>query len=416
MNPIQIIAEVISIGDEMTSGSRVDTNAAWLSRRLSDLGIHVAFHTTVGDTLSHNIEVFRAAVARADVIVATGGLGPTQDDLTRESLAIVANQPLEFRQAAMDHIAALFARHDFQMPERNRVQAMFPAGSGEIPNLQGTAPGIDLQVLREGRSSSRIFALPGVPAEMTRMFDDTVAPRIVEQFRSGNVIRQHVMKLFGIGESEMERRLGDMISRERQPRVGITVSAATISLRITAMANSEQVCQTLIEQTRTEILQKVPEYHFGDGEDFEQHQTIDDLLVNRNESLVIVELGRAALLGNLFASLGAGSCLAGSLGFPDAETMCKRLDVDSVDDAVRRIKANYAADWLILIDHYPAITTELADRRPKHTIEMTFARPDGEWIKSERVVASHPDIVHWIVAKATMARFRRMLGETQIDS
>ncbi len=411
MNPAQIIAEVISIGDEMTSGSRVDTNSAWLSRRLSDLGIHVAFHTTVGDTLSHNIDVFRIAVERADVIVATGGLGPTQDDLTRQSLAVVADQPLEFRQSAMDHIASLFARHDFEMPESNRVQAMFPVGSQEIPNLHGTAPGIDLQVPRDGHTHSRIFALPGVPAEMTRMFDDTVAPRIVNQFRSGNVIRQHVMKLFGIGESEMERRLGDMISRERQPRVGITVSAATISLRITAMAKSEQECQKLIDQTRAEILQKVPEYYFGDGEDFEQHQTIDDLLVERNESLVIVELGRATLLGNLFASLGIGSCLAGSLGFSDAASMLKRMEVAAVDDAVKRIKANYAADWLILIDHYPDVTTESADRRPKNTIQMTFARPDGELIQSERVVASHPDIVHWIVAKATMARFRKMLGE-----
>ncbi len=404
-------AEVISIGDEMTSGSRVDTNAAWLSQRLSDLGIHVAFHSTVGDTLSHNIGVFRSAVDRADVIVATGGLGPTQDDLTREALAAVAGQPLEFRQSAMDHIASLFARHDFEMPESNRVQAMFPAGSDEIFNSHGTAPGIDIQVPREGRSPSRIFALPGVPAEMTRMFDETVAPRIVDQFRGGNVIRQHVMKLFGIGESEMERRLGDMISRDRAPRVGITVSAATISLRISALAESEQACQWMIDETRNEILQKVPEYFFGDGEEFEQHHAIDRVLGDRHETLVIVELGRATLLGNMFASLGSESCLAGSLGFADSESMLTHIGVSSIDDAIATIKSNYHADWLILIDQYPEITTEVAEKRRKNTIQMTFARPDGELLKSERVVASHPDIVHAIVAKATMARFRRMLGE-----
>ncbi len=139
-------------------------------------------------------------------------------------------------------------------------------------------PQVLICLSREGKPASRIFALPGVPAEMTRMFDETVAPRIVEGFGKNVVIRQHVMKLFGIGESEMERRLGDMISRERQPRVGITVSAATISLRNFGPGQSGGKCQALIDQTRAEVLEKVPEYYFGDGEDFEQHHAIDKVL------------------------------------------------------------------------------------------------------------------------------------------
>ena len=98
MSSNQRIAEVISIGDEMTSGARLDTNGQWLSRRLGELGIQVAFHTTVGDTLSHNVDVFRSATQRADIIIATGGLGPTRDDLTREALSTLAGQPLELRQ------------------------------------------------------------------------------------------------------------------------------------------------------------------------------------------------------------------------------------------------------------------------------------------------------------------------------
>lgn len=411
MTKQQTTAEVISIGDEMTSGARVDTNAAWLSQRLSDLGVRVEFHSTVGDTLSHNVDVFRTAVDRADVIVATGGLGPTEDDLTREALAEVSGQPLEFRQDAMDHIQSLFARHNFEMPERNRVQAMFPSGSDDIFNPHGTAPGIDISIAREGRSASRIFALPGVPAEMIRMFDDTVAPRIIERFGNELRIRQHVMKLFGIGESEMERRLGDMISRDRQPRVGITVSAATISLRISAMGASESECQMLIDKTRREVLEKVPEYHFGDGESFEQHHAIDAMLKQRNESLVIVELGRATMLGNVFASLGAGSCLKGSLGFADAESMLEHFGTDSLDDAITVVKEAYQADWLILIDKYPVLITDPTAKRPKTTVFMTFASPDGELLKSDREIAGHPDIVHPIIAKATMARFRRTLAD-----
>lgn len=411
MSESQVTAEVVSIGDEMTSGARVDTNAAWLSQRLSDLGIHVTFHSTVGDTLSQDIEVFRTAAERADVIVATGGLGPTQDDLTREALAAVVDQPLEFRQSAMDHIESLFQRLGREMPERNRMQAMFPVGSQEVFNPHGTAPGIDLLVPRVGRSPSRIFALPGVPAEMKRMFDETVAPRIVEGFGKNIVIRQHVMKLFGIGESEMERRLGDMISRQRQPRVGITVSAATISLRISAMSDSEEKCQQLIDQTRNEVLEKVPQYHFGDGDGFEQHHAIDQILTERGESLAIAELGYSTLLGNMFASLGPESCLRGSVGFADAKAMMQHFGTATLDEAMEKLKADYQADWLIVIDAYPAATAKSTDARPTSTIQMTILTPTGEAVRTERVIGSHPDILHPIIAKATMAKFRKTLRE-----
>jgi len=153
-------AEVISIGDELTSGQRLDTNCQWLSLRLAELGVETAFHTTVADDLDANIEVFRHALARADVVVATGGLGPTADDLTREVLARSVGQELVLYPDALAHVEGLFAKRGRPMPERNKVQAYFPASSRVIPNPQGTAPGIDLDVPREGRGPSRAFALP----------------------------------------------------------------------------------------------------------------------------------------------------------------------------------------------------------------------------------------------------------------
>ena len=245
----QLTAEVISIGDEMTSGARLDTNTQWLSRRLGDLGIKVSFHTTVADTLEQNVDVFRIAAERVDILVSTGGLGPTRDDLTREALANVLGTPLELNPSAMQHIEQMFARRKRKMPERNRVQAMFPTGSQQIFNPQGTAPGIDMMIPREESGQSRVFALPGVPAEMKRMFDETVAERILAENGPGTEIKQHVMKFFGTGESDMENRLGSMIARDREPRVGITVSTATISLRITATGKDAVDCQTQIEQT-----------------------------------------------------------------------------------------------------------------------------------------------------------------------
>ena len=148
-------AEIISIGDELTSGQRLDTNSQWLSERLGEIGVRVLYHTTVADDLAANVRVFEQAVDRVDVVIATGGLGPTADDLTREVLARLAGAPLELHKDIVEQIRGLFARFGRAMPEQNTVQAMFPAGSRVIPNPTGTAPGIAL------KSRARGAAAPG---------------------------------------------------------------------------------------------------------------------------------------------------------------------------------------------------------------------------------------------------------------
>ena len=171
-------AEIIAIGDEITSGQLLDTNTQWLSQRLEELGVRVLYHSTVGDELAPCVEVFRQAIDRADVVVATGGLGPTADDLTREALAEATGRPLQLDADALEHIRAMFARRKRPMPPQNELQAMFPAGSRVVRNPHGTAPGIDLEVPRAGRSPCRIICLPGVPAEMVEMWHDSVAATI----------------------------------------------------------------------------------------------------------------------------------------------------------------------------------------------------------------------------------------------
>lgn len=405
-----LICEIISIGDEMTSGARLDTNAQWLSRRVGELGVTVEFHTTVGDTLSHNVDVFRTAANRADVIVATGGLGPTRDDLTREALAEVVGRPLEFRDAAMQHIESMFARRKREMPDRNKVQAMFPVGSDEIFNPQGTAPGIDLAVDRPGQTPSRIYALPGVPAEMKRMFDETVAPRILQQSGGASCIRHWVMKFFGTGESDMEARLGEMIARDRQPRVGITVSAATISLRITATGETEQTCDAMIARTRDQILELVPEYHFGDGEGFEQYHAIDGALRLRNESLFVVELGRAAPLGDWFASLGESPAFRGGLSLATTEDLLKVFAADDVDGAMAEVARRFDVDWVLLVDRYP--TLDAMSDMPIPAADVRFVvRPKSEPTRTQSLsLGGHPDIIQPRIAKAAMAWLRTALA------
>lgn len=322
-----MIGEIISIGDELTSGQRLDTNSQWLSTRLADLGVKVLYHTTVADELDANVRVFRAATDRADVVIATGGLGPTADDLTREALAALVGVELELHEDVLEYIAGLFARFSRQMPERNRVQALFPAGSRVIPNPNGTAPGIDLEVPRAGRGASRVFALPGVPAEMFAMFDDYVAPAIAVAVGGKRVIRHRRIKVFGAGESHVEQMLPDLIRRGREPSVGITVSEATITLRITAAADSEAACLESMEPTVAAIYQSLGPLVYGEEEDEIEH-ALARLLDEHDLSLAVAEWGTAGLvcqrLGHALQGTGR---FAGGYVVASAEQLGRFLNV-----------------------------------------------------------------------------------------
>lgn len=284
-------AEVISIGDELTSGQRLDTNSQWLSERLGEIGVRVLYHLTVADDLDANIRVLREAFDRADLIVSTGGLGPTADDLTREAIAAAVGVPLEQNEQALEHIRTIFARRARPMPDRNVVQALFPQGSRMIRNPHGTAPGIDLEVSRQGRAACRIFALPGVPAEMREMWHETVAPVILEmQHGKRHVIRHRRLKCFGVGESDLEQMLPDLIRRGRYPAVGITVSQATITLRITAEGETAEEAFVAMEPTIATIHECLGDLVYGE-EDDELHHAIARSMSQRAQTLSTVEWG-----------------------------------------------------------------------------------------------------------------------------
>jgi nicotinamide-nucleotide amidase len=289
-------AEVIAIGDELTTGQRLDTNSQWLSTELGLLGIPVRFHTTACDTLEAGVEAFRNAAARCDVVVATGGLGPTADDLTRDVLAAVANAPLELSASALEAVESRFARRAATMPESNRRQAMFPRGSRIIPNPDGTAPGIDLDFRRPDGSTSRIFALPGVPSEMRVMWNGTVSRDLLAmQPEVGTFVHRRI-KCFGAGESAVEEMLPDLIHRGRDPLVGITAHEATITLRIVAQGRDEVECLAKIAPTEATILQCLGQLVYG-REDDEVEDAALRALVGAGQTLGTIEIateGRVA--------------------------------------------------------------------------------------------------------------------------
>jgi nicotinamide-nucleotide amidase len=288
-------AEIISIGDELTSGQRLDTNSQWLAQQLGDLGIRTLVHTTVGDDLAANVAVFRAAIERADFVVATGGLGPTADDLTRQALADTLGVELVFDEAQLEHIRSLFERRRRTMPPQNRLQAMFPAGSRPIPNPEGTAPGIEMEIARANRVPCRVYALPGVPAEMKAMWFASVAPAIRTALPATRVICHRRIKCYGVGESHLEAMLPDLIVRGRTPLVGITVSGATITLRITAEGATDEECLKSMAPTIATIRSSLGEIVFGE-EDDELEDVVVRMLRERRITVGSLEFGSAGLL------------------------------------------------------------------------------------------------------------------------
>ncbi len=407
-------AEVIAIGDELTSGQRLDTNSQWLSQRLGELGLRVLFHSTVGDDLHANVRVFQEAFDRADLICCTGGLGPTADDLTRQALAQATNTDLVLDEASLAHIRALFSRRKRPMPEKNEIQAMFPAGSRVVPNPHGSAPGIDMEIPRAGRSPSRLFALPGVPAEMREMWQQTVAPALASiPGAKRQVIRHRCIKCFGVGESDLEKMLPDLIRRGREPSVGITVSRATITLRVTAAGEDEAACFESMQPTLATIRESLGNLVFGDEDDELQHAVLRQLL-RSGETLSVVESGTGGLVSQWLSSvdranrayLGGRIVRAASASERSAATSntatsnaSMENDTDSekerelVQAMARHVREEFAADYGLAIGRFPESDDE---HQLPGDVSFALASRKGAIVKSFPF-GGHPDI---LVARA----------------
>ncbi|MBN2475912.1 MAG: CinA family nicotinamide mononucleotide deamidase-related protein [Pirellulales bacterium] len=414
-------AEVIAIGDEITSGQLLDTNTQWLSQRLEELGIRVLYHTTVGDEIQPCADVFRRAVARADVVVATGGLGPTADDLTREAIALAAGRELVLDPHALKHVRDMFARRQRQMPERNERQAEFPDGATMIDNPNGTAPGIALELPREGVGPCRLFALPGVPPEVHEMWHGSVADALRQFGADRKVVRHRRLKCFGAGESHVEAMLPDMIRRGRTPRVGINASKTTIILRITAEGVTEQECDAAMEPTIATIRQCLGNLVFGQDDD-ELQDAVVRLLRRQNRTLATVEWGTAGMVAQWLGDAAEGKGLfLGGLVTTSAAALHDVLGVDqqllaphsatsaeAVAAMARSCRDRFGADYALAVGRFPEFDPTAAEPNP---VFMALAVADGVQVKSYPF-AGHPATLKIFCGKRALNTVRlAMLGE-----
>lgn len=303
--------EIMMIGTELLLGQIVDTNAAFMGQALAEHGINLYEKTTVGDNAARIKQALDAALNRSDVILTSGGLGPTEDDITRECIAELLDRPLEFREELYADLAARFERFRFNMTENNKKQACAPRGAISIPNPNGTAPGL---IVEDDRGA--IICMPGVPAELKPMLTDSVIPYLRERFGITGLIHSRVLKVCGIGESRVDAAMGDLIVNQQNPTVGVLASADAVRIRITARANSVEEADALIDDVDAKVRERLPGLVMGVN-DTALEQVVDGLLQARGWRLAVAETVSGGTLARLFTTARAAS-FAGGLVIPGA--------------------------------------------------------------------------------------------------
>ncbi len=246
-------AEIVAIGSELLLGQIIDTNSSYIAKSFADNGIELIHTTTVGDDLQRIEETLRGAIQRSEIVVTTGGLGPTEDDLTREAVAETTNRPLLFQPFLMEQIEARFKSRGFKMTENNKKQAFIPEGAIAIENPKGTAPGF----IVDG-SDWVILSIPGVPSEMEYLMVNAVIPYLRKRFDlQRQIIRYRVLRACGLGEGAIGIQIQDLMRESRNPSVGTLASVGDVRIRITAKAENPEEASILIEKMEQEIRKRL---------------------------------------------------------------------------------------------------------------------------------------------------------------
>lgn len=293
-------AIIISCGDELVTGQCVDTNSAWLSAQLAACGIEVAEHVTVGDSIPLLRNAIERTMSNTSLLIITGGLGPTPDDITRDALAEAISAPLEENAEAALQIRAFFERFQRPMPDSNLRQAMIPRGCRVVENPHGTAPGIAWE-----SADVKVFALPGVPAEMKPMFNEHV--RAAARAASAGAFTLTARLLcFGISEARLGEQLGDLMARGRNPSVGTTASHAVLSVRIVARGSNEAAAKKLLDGDIEAVRARLGNLIFGDGDETLQ-LAVARLLTARSKTISIAESCTGGLISKCLTDVPGSS-------------------------------------------------------------------------------------------------------------
>jgi competence/damage-inducible protein CinA-like protein len=316
-----MIVEVIAVGTEMLLGQIVNSNAAHIGERLAEKGVDHYRQTVVGDNLDRIAAAIAESAARADAVIVTGGLGPTQDDLTRPALAAAAGVGLVFDEDQAERLRDYWRYRGREMPRSNLQQAERPDGASFIENAKGTAPGIDMEI-----GGARVFALPGVPIEMEWMLDRHVIPAVAAG--ETGVVQSRLLRSWGESESAVAELLGDLYEASANPTIAFLASRAEIKVRITAKAGSVEAADALIEPVEAEVRRRLGHRIFG-ADDETIEVIVLRLLEERAWTLGTAESATGGMVASRITSVpGASKVYAGSMVTYTDELKVRLLGVD----------------------------------------------------------------------------------------
>ena len=327
--------EIVAIGTELLLGQIQDTTSAWLGEQLAAAGIDSHFHQAVGDNPRRMVMALRTALSRSDAVIVCGGLGPTQDDITREAIAEVMNVDLVVDEGIVTVIAEMFSSRGREMSDNNRRQAEVPVGASIIPQTRGTAPGLICPV-----GNKVVYAVPGVPYEMSDMFERAILPDLRARIgdEDAAVIRSRVLRTWGTSESGLAEVVGPRFDHHASAGAGVTVAFLAsgiegIKVRLTAKARDEQAAIALLDAEESEVLALIEE-RFGDivfGRDDEtMEHAIAALLIDRGLTLGLAESLTGGLIASrLVAVEGASAWFRGGIVSYATEVKQDLLDVPS---------------------------------------------------------------------------------------
>ncbi len=276
-------AEIIGIGTEILLGQIANTNAQWMAQRLAEIGVDVLHHQVVGDNVPRIAEAISLAASRADVVLVTGGLGPTGDDVTREALAAAAGVRLERTPAIEDHLREKYRRMQREMPESNLVQADVPEGARYLLPERGTAPGLILELA----GGVRVYSVPGVPAEMREMMEGTILPELRTMAGPAGIVSR-VLKVVGIPEARVGELLDDLFRSSSNPTVAYLASAGEVRVRLTAKAETPEEAAAFIDPVEGEIRDRLGDRVFGTDLD-ELEEVVGRILFERGLTVAVAE-------------------------------------------------------------------------------------------------------------------------------
>jgi len=320
-------AEIISIGSELLLGQIIDTNTSYLAKRLAENGIELIRSSIVGDHLDQIEDAIGRAISQSHIVLTTGGIGPTEDDLTREAVAAVFDRPLLFQPHLMEQIEALFKRRGFRMAENNRKQAFIPEGAIPIENPKGTAPGFIVEYL-----NGALISIPGVPSEMEFLMETSVIPYLKRRFKlQDQIIQYKVLRACGLGESAIGLQIRDLMKQNQNPQVGTLASLGDIKIRITAKADSPEEASTLIKKMENEIRNRLGSLIYG-VDDETLHGSVAKELERLDLTLSLVETFTAGIMTQKLAST-ASQAMIKAMVLPSEQSQSVYLKI-SEDEAL----------------------------------------------------------------------------------